>query len=412
MTIEDPDTAPSRWRAEDAALRAARWRGWPRRFVGWAFRRALLDGDETTDFREHARAMSGGFGRLTAAVASVLLIGLWPLDWWIYPAGDRRAWLSAAWRVLAAAVLLGCLRIAEQRERRRESPMPVWITASLLAVGISYLVAGELGDPTTPWIHTSLLVPVLSVPMLVGLVERSAFTLALAGTAQLAYYAPHPSYLASPYVAAIFGSLTASCVTSVVLGHALFVLTRRDFESRVDLRRLSRTDALTGVWNRSYFLERAEVEVLRARRSETPLAVLLVDLDRFKSINDRYGHATGDAVLVDFVARAQQVLRRTDVMGRLGGEEFAVLLTDTPLVTAVEAAERLRREVEEAQPARILAGKPLPRYTVSIGCAAFHHDDPNVDGILMRADLALYQAKGFGRNRVVSEPSGTSGASG
>ncbi|MFN7952372.1 MAG: GGDEF domain-containing protein [bacterium] len=412
MTIEDADTAPSRWRAEAAELRAASWRGWPRRFVGWAFRRPLLASDEVTDFQEYAQGMSSGFGRLTAAVASILLIGLWPLDWWIYPMGDRRAWLSAAWRVAAAGVLLGALRVAESRERNRKNPVPAWITASVLAVGLSYLVAGELGDPTTPWIHTSLLVPLLSVPMLLGLVARAGLTLALAGAAQLAYYAPHPAYLASPYVAAIFGSLTASCVTSVVLGHALFVIIRRDFRSRVDLRRLSRTDALTGVWNRSYFLERADVEVLRARRSETPLAVLLVDLDRFKSVNDRFGHATGDAVLADFVARAQQVLRRTDVMGRLGGEEFAVLLTDTPLVTAVEAAERLRREVEEERPARALAGQALPAYTVSIGCAAFHHDDPNVDAILRRADLALYQAKGFGRNRVVSEPSGATSVPG
>ena len=406
MSLPDDDpTAPTRWRAEAAELRSARWRGWPRRVVGWAFQRQLLIGDELTDFRHHAWALTSGFERLTAAFASLLLLGLWPLDVLIYPGDGSRVWLSAAWRAAAACILVGCIRASEERERANRNPIPVWVAACAVVVTASYLVAGSLGDPSTPWIHTSLLVPFLSVTILVRLVHRAAITFGLAATAMLAYFLPHLGYLRSPYVAAIFGTLVAACVMSVVLGHALYVLTRREFEARLDLRRLSRTDPLTSVWNRSYFLERAEAEVLRARRSEVPLAVLVMDLDRFKAVNDGFGHAVGDKVLRDFVARTAKHLRRTDVLGRMGGEEFAVLLIDTPLVTAVDVAERLRREVEDARPVVDAESGLLPRYTVSVGCAALHHDDDGVEAVLRRADLALYQAKGFGRNRVVSESS-------
>lgn len=164
------------------------------------------------------------------------------------------------------------------------------------------------------------------------------------------------------------------------------------------LQRLATLDPLTGTWNRRAFLERAEHERLRYLRSEHPASLVMLDLDHFKRVNDTWGHAAGDAVLCHFVRVLQQRLRATDLLGRLGGEEFALLLVDTTPEGAAELTERLRAAIAE---------HPLPlgdrtiSITVSAGIAPFVQDDQNVEAALARADAALYRAKARGRNQVV-----------
>lgn len=126
----------------------------------------------------------------------------------------------------------------------------------------------------------------------------------------------------------------------------------------------------------------------------------MIDLDHFKRINDGFGHASGDAVLKAFTANAQNMLRRSDHIGRLGGEEFAILLPDTDADGARELAERLRQTIVD-NPLETSSG--TIRYSISIGIALFRHDDHNADAILARSDHALYQAKYNGRNRVEME---------
>jgi diguanylate cyclase (GGDEF)-like protein len=163
------------------------------------------------------------------------------------------------------------------------------------------------------------------------------------------------------------------------------------------LRRLATTDELTGVQNRRAFMETAQREFERSRRYLRPAAVLALDIDHFKRVNDEYGHAGGDLVLQACASRWRLALREHDVLGRIGGEEFCVLLPETTDASAVQIGERLRAVIA----ATPLLGNRL-RVTVSIGCTVMAADDGRWPQMLERADRALYQAKARGRNCVQS----------
>lgn len=162
------------------------------------------------------------------------------------------------------------------------------------------------------------------------------------------------------------------------------------------LQELATTDALTGLHNRRYFLSRLKEGVARSKRFGESSCVIMLDCDHFKNVNDRYGHAVGDEVLQGLAGILRQNMRQTDVVGRLGGEEFAVLLNDACLESAFEWAERVRAAVAERQ--YTAAGSDFV-VTVSLGCAFIRAEDDE-NSVLQRADQALYQAKQSGRNRV------------
>jgi diguanylate cyclase (GGDEF)-like protein/PAS domain S-box-containing protein len=167
-----------------------------------------------------------------------------------------------------------------------------------------------------------------------------------------------------------------------------------------ELKRQASTDFLTGAVNRRGLMARLETEFRRTRRLlASSCAVLALDLDHFKHINDTFGHAAGDIVLRHLAGRVQACIRDTDLLARTGGEEFAVLLPDTPVAAAAQLAERLRQDVERAEIA--FEGHVL-RITVSIGLAVIEPGDAGIDAVLSRADQALYRAKDGGRNRVMA----------
>ncbi|MEC4592587.1 MULTISPECIES: GGDEF domain-containing protein [Nitrospirillum] len=155
-------------------------------------------------------------------------------------------------------------------------------------------------------------------------------------------------------------------------------------------------DVLTGLPNRRHFLDVGEREVRRGREAGQPQALLMIDIDHFKAINDTLGHAAGDRVLTQFGRLLQGWLREGEVAGRIGGEEFAVLLPDADTVDAAARAETLRRAVEAAP----VNGHATLAWTVSIGAARVSGGDDGLADALRRADLALYAAKAAGRNRV------------
>jgi diguanylate cyclase (GGDEF)-like protein len=169
------------------------------------------------------------------------------------------------------------------------------------------------------------------------------------------------------------------------------------------LRTLATTDGLTGVFNRRHFLELAEAELARAARAERPTSIAMLDLDHFKSINDRFGHHAGDLVLSELAKVLKQQLRGGDVVGRLGGEEFALLLPETAVGSAQATLERLRCAIE-AHAFGLHA--PDRRVTISIGLAAQRAGE-SLTEVLKRADAALYGAKSSGRNRLVVDPGPT-----
>lgn len=173
---------------------------------------------------------------------------------------------------------------------------------------------------------------------------------------------------------------------------------RRVEKSRQELAIIVATDTLTGALARREFMNRASAELLRARQECRPLGLLLLDIDHFKIINDRYGHAIGDAALVAFVEAIIAALQANGSVGRLGGEEFAVLLPEITESHIGRVAEGLRERV--AAMALKVPGDSL-RFTVSIGAALLAPDDTTVEAVIARADQALYAAKRRGRNRVV-----------
>jgi diguanylate cyclase (GGDEF)-like protein len=161
-----------------------------------------------------------------------------------------------------------------------------------------------------------------------------------------------------------------------------------------ELERLSSLDPLTKILNRRAFLATCAREHARLQRHGQPLSFLAVDLDHFKRINDTHGHAVGDQVLVYFADKVAATLREVDVIGRFGGEEFIVMLAETPLILAGGAAERIR--------AAIAVGLPegLPAFTISMGLASLENPQETVESALLRADRALYRAKENGRDRL------------
>jgi len=177
----------------------------------------------------------------------------------------------------------------------------------------------------------------------------------------------------------------------------------RDYSNET-LLRFAFTDFLTGLKTRGYFEQQLDLELARAERRGTPVAVLMIDIDHFKRLNDTHGHPAGDVVLRDVAAILTRDLREIDTAARYGGEEFILLLPETNLQGAKLVAQRLRYSVEQAKffiGARTADGEQTEHITISIGVAMFPEEARFKRDLLEASDAALYQAKAQGRNRVV-----------
>ncbi|MEQ8602648.1 MAG: sensor domain-containing diguanylate cyclase [Marivibrio sp.] len=211
--------------------------------------------------------------------------------------------------------------------------------------------------------------------------------------------------------------LTAIVLTILAVAVAINRYQRR-------LERMATTDVLTGLANRQLFDQQLDRAILRARRSGEPLSLVMLDLDRFKALNDRYGHLAGDRVLKQVAALASQCVRRSDVVSRWGGEEFAILMEDCPCEKAVQAAETLRARIAQADFSTALGVPGAESVTASFGVAALdpkraplerpdvedaaverpaHDTAAAIESLLGGADRALYDAKAAGRNRVKAD---------
>jgi diguanylate cyclase (GGDEF)-like protein len=166
-----------------------------------------------------------------------------------------------------------------------------------------------------------------------------------------------------------------------------------------ELEKLATTDPLTGAKNRRAFLQFFEQELTRSRRYNHNVALLMMDIDHFKDINDKYGHNTGDKALKLLVAEAHGILRGNDLFGRWGGEEFIALLPESDIHQASTVAERLRGNLSKIEVSTNSGA--IIRFTVSIGMTVVKNKDDLLDDIVKKADKALYLAKNQGRNRVV-----------
>jgi len=211
----------------------------------------------------------------------------------------------------------------------------------------------------------------------------------------------HPLCRVEQELLEVFASQVASAFAIVRLTEELerrVAERTKDLEAaNARLREIAFTDYLTGALSRRRLMEAAATEVERVKRYGGDLSVILFDLDRFKDLNDTYGHKAGDEVLCEVVRRCRTQLRDVDYLGRFGGEEFAVLLPETPRVAAVEVAERLRQVIAET--VMVADGRRMA-VSISAGVAAYRAGEANIESALRRADDALYEAKRAGRNQV------------
>ena len=232
------------------------------------------------------------------------------------------------------------------------------------------------------------------VCVITGLVAVSQYTILILGTAQ---------YLRTHGTTADVLSYGTFSVTDE-LGRVILLLVATLLSAaivdRVErLRVLSTHDSLTGLYNRAYFDERLYEELLRARRYGRPLSVALADIDRFKQVNDQYGHMSGDAVLRAFASHLRDSVRRTDIVARYGGEEFGLILPETTGDDALVKLDRVREEMEASAIQLPRLGRAL-HLTFSAGIASLPGDGERIEDLVLRADSRLLAAKANGRNRV------------
>ncbi|MFP4364083.1 MAG: diguanylate cyclase [Spirochaetia bacterium] len=185
----------------------------------------------------------------------------------------------------------------------------------------------------------------------------------------------------------------------LIYGVARDVTRQKELENT--LKMLATQDGLTGINNRRHFIDLATSEMTRQKRYNHNIVMLMLDLDHFKDVNDKYGHGAGDQVLQDFVASTQENLREHDIFGRLGGEEFAIVCIDCGCKEGWEIGERIRKSIEELH---VDYNDTRISFTVSIGAALWNEED-TVEALLQKADKALYEAKAKGRNMVTCSAS-------
>lgn len=180
------------------------------------------------------------------------------------------------------------------------------------------------------------------------------------------------------------------------VGVAENITPKKEMEKK--LSDLALIDDLTGIYNRRYFFSKGDEEFSRAKRYKHEMSVMMLDIDYFKKVNDSFGHHYGDLTLKEFCKSCTNSLRKTDIFGRIGGEEFAVILPETDEYSCSMIAERLKQNVEEmVTPAE----NGEIRITTSIGISSLRKSDSDFEEIVKRADKALYRAKDAGRNKVM-----------
>jgi diguanylate cyclase (GGDEF)-like protein len=276
-----------------------------------------------------------------------------------------------------------------------------WVIVALWLTVLATIVYFYVRNPRA-FGTTRLLLAVLTIDATRNIFENIYFGLYFGGkygvfSQDMAALLGQPMLLIVPKILNVF----AGCV---VLGLLLMrwlplaVRERGQAEQHAsDLEKLAAVDWLTGLYNRRHFEALARAELARCQRYLRPLSVLMMDIDHFKTVNDRFGHAAGDRVLQAVAAVCQATKRDADVVARVGGEEFAVMLPETSDTAAVQFAERLRRQLQDHAP--MLESGKLP-VTISVGVAAATAATTGVDALMRCADEALYEAKRSGRDRV------------
>lgn len=378
----------------------------------WAadVRRSVLKADAQTqisilDAKGHVLlGENTGKAMLMPAVARLLTEKGWGYDVDIGPSDERRLTGFAVTKGHRDYPGLGWIIIAQKPAEIAFRPVQR-LVVSILTVGI---LLGVLGSLLAWWLAGFLTGPISTITAEAERIGRDAAVQTL------------PRVGGAREVVQLSQALR-SLLRRVGLAEQRLEAAERDMENQAArsretsedierLRRLANTDPLTGLLNRRAFLEAAERELAVARRYGRKLALVVADIDHFKSVNDRYGHAAGDVAIREVAARLLQAARDTDLVARFGGEEFVVLLMESDVAAGTAYAERVRGMMMNTR-IPIDGGNDIS-LTISLGCTVLDATDHDVQDAIDRADGALYKAKSAGRNRVRISLAGQSSAVG
>jgi diguanylate cyclase len=337
---------------------------------------------------------------ISIVVATMVVLSIWDVS-------DHRRLL--VWLALVAVQGLMRIALVVAHRRAKGGDFRRWerlFVTGLIAIGITYGAGVPLIAPEGEVAHHAVLYFYLMGMAGGAVATYSAHTVAVIGSItglmlpSTVWLALQPALsLKLMAVGGVLYSLAAFRATQMLAFflRQSFQLTHELSQARIAAERLARVDELTGLSNRRAFRELAEQNLAQARRYAQPTAVVMLDVDHFKQINDRFGHAAGDLALKAVAETICRCLRQSDVAGRWGGEEFSVLLPQTAAADALSLAERLREAVTSSPV--VFEGQRID-LTASFGVAAARRDAPALDELVRQADEALYEAKQSGRNRV------------
>ena len=358
----------------------------------------------TTDKRQRIRLAMSGLAALLMVFCLVVMNSVAAAG--LASTSEVRVWTACS--VLGLIAVYAAIRSGWSRRFKDPALTLAQILYAITCCAAAFVIAGPARGVTLPILAIILMFGIfgLTTRQMLGVLVYSLVAFGVASGVVAARDEPdYPPVVAAAYVGMVVVVLLSSTFLTTRVQSTREHLRRQKAElaqALEQIRQLATHDDLTGLLNRRAMLDRMQLEQRRSLRSGSPLLIAQLDIDHFKAVNDTHGHAAGDLVLQSFADTVRRNVRDTDVLARWGGEEFVLLLCDTPAADAVTLMERLRQAVQAMQVPVAQGGQPIT-VTVSIGLARHTPADP-LAGTLERADRALYAAKAGGRNRVVPAP--------
>ena len=369
-----------------------------------AYWRRWADWMLATDKRQRIRLAMSGLAALLMVFCLVVMNAVAAAG--LANAVHVRVWTVCS--VLGLIVVYAAIRSGWSRRFKDPALTLAQILYAITCCVAAFVIAGPARGVTLPILAIILMFGIfgLTTRQMLGVLVYSLVAFGVASGVVAARDEPdYPTVVAAAYVGMVVVVLLSSTFLTTRVQSTREHLRRQKAElaqALEQIRQLATHDDLTGLLNRRAMLDRMQLEQRRSLRSGSPLLIAQLDIDHFKAVNDTHGHAAGDLVLQRFADTVRRNVRDTDVLARWGGEEFVLLLCDTPAADAVALMERLRQAVQAMQVPVAQGGGPIT-VTVSIGLARHTPADP-LAGTLERAARALYAAKAGGRNRVVPAP--------
>ena len=369
-----------------------------------AYWRRWTDWVLTTDKRQRIRLAMSGLAALLMVCCLVVMNSVAAAG--LASTSEVRVWTACS--VLGLIAVYAAIRSGWSRRFKDPALTLAQILYAITCCAAAFVIAGPARGVTLPILAIILMFGIfgLTTRQMLGVLVYSLVAFGVASGVVAARDEPdYPTVVAAAYVGMVVVVLLSSTFLTTRVQSTREHLRRQKAElaqALEQIRQLATHDDLTGLLNRRAMLDRMQLEQRRSLRSGSPLLIAQLDIDHFKAVNDTHGHAAGDLVLQSFADTVRRNVRDTDVLARWGGEEFVLLLCDTPAADAVTLMERLRQAVQAMQVPVPQGGQPIT-VTVSIGLARHAPADP-LAGTLERADRALYAAKAGGRNRVVPAP--------